>query len=92
MNEPFEETKPEIDSTLNQTRFAKYIGEATHRYPTSIYWGDGWFNDGFKYIVAKNDWEALTFKNTLAAGCGHMHVQKRDGDRWRHLHLREGYP
>lgn len=33
-------------------RAAETLEEATHRYPTSVHWGAGYFNDGMRYVVA----------------------------------------
>lgn len=62
---------------------AATMAEATHRIPTNIHWGKGWFGDGFRYIVAQSDEAAVRFAKKRQ--CTHIHVQVRDGNGWAKL-------
>lgn len=62
---------------------AKNVAEATHRIPTNIHWGKGWFDDGFRYIVAHSNEAAVRFAEKRQ--CTFRNVQVRDGNGWAKL-------
>jgi hypothetical protein len=70
---------------------AKTSKDATHRYPTSVHWGDGYFGDGFRYLVAASDADAL---GTIppAIGITAKHLQRRNlaRKRWDYCDARNG--
>lgn len=63
-------------------RFANNTSEATHRYPTSIHWGAGYFQDGYKYLVAENDEAALNFVRYRAPLLTIHNIQKKTDNVW----------
>lgn len=63
-------------------RFADSIEEATHRYPTSIHWGRGYFNDGFKYLVADSDAAAFAFARDKSKTLTLTNLQKQVEGHW----------
>ena len=58
-------------------RYAEDKEEATHRYPTAVYWGEGYFGDQMRYIVAESDAAALGFVILLDVGLEASNLQKR---------------
>lgn len=64
-------------------RIAETIAEATHRFPTEVLWGEGYFGDLMRYLVAASDDDALQHPRAIAAGTEMTHMQCRDGNRWR---------
>ena len=67
---------------MNKPRRAGYKEEATHRFPTSVYWGEGYFGDKMRYIVAAGDAQAWEFAKsecgvpTLPLAC----LQRRNAE------------
>jgi hypothetical protein len=68
----------------NLVRPAETKDEATHRYPTSVRWGRGYFNDLMRYIVASSDYDALIYMRRVTGGnCDWHNLQRRSqGTRW----------
>lgn len=64
---------------------ADTMDAATHRFPTSVHWGKGWFQDGYRYIIAPCDEAAIRFADVR--GVTHNCVQARDrsNDNWSWL-------
>lgn len=67
------------EDDLNRARYAVTKEEATHRYPTSVYWGNGYFGDHMRYIVAPTHYDAL------------LHMRARTGGhcQWNNLQARQ---
>lgn len=65
-------------------RYATTVKEATHRFPTSVYWGSGYFGDGMRYIIASSRDAALNSAPAQAAQTEMPHLQERDhAGEWR---------
>lgn len=69
-------------------QFAQSKEEATHRYPTEVLWGIGYFGDGYKYICLPDRKDAETLfltwvRNEAGAFIDDRHLQVREGEGWR---------
>ena len=67
-------------------RIANNLSEATHRFPTSIHWGEGYIgndNDGMRYLVADNDADALAHPRAVSAETKLMHLQRKVDGKWK---------
>lgn len=71
----------EVFELMSISRFAKTVEEATHRFATIIRWGFGYVGrDGFKYIVANSDDDALLFAAKHSSGLEMKHMQYKLAD------------
>lgn len=70
-----------MKNDLNPVRPADTKQEATHRYPTSVYWGPGYHGDLMRYVVASSDYDALIYMRHMTGGhCQWINLQKRSPD------------
>lgn len=60
-------------------RFAKTKEEATHRYPTSIRWGEGEF-DGMRHLVCDSDLAAYSVMRRHRSDCDWENLWRRDAE------------
>lgn len=68
---------------LTKALAARSPDGATHRFPTSVKWGDGYFGDGFKYLKT-TDADALEIYNQIYNDNG-LSLQKRNNGQWEYL-------
>ncbi|NSX94446.1 hypothetical protein [Agrobacterium tumefaciens] len=67
----------------NGLDYAKSKEEATHRFPTSVLWGDGYFGDSMRYLVADSDMAAYSAMRHKLSSLDWHNLQKRGEDgRW----------
>ena len=65
-------------------RIAETLSEATHRFPTSVLWGQGYLaNDGMRYLVADSDDDALSHPRAVSADTQLMHLQRNVNGKWQ---------
>lgn len=58
--------------------------DANYRYPTQITWGAGYFGDGFRYIHAEGDEDAVS-QLPVGAGLGANNLQKLINGKWNFM-------
>lgn len=62
-------------------RFANSVEEATHKFPTSIHWGEGYFK-GMRHIVADSSIAAYETMKHFRKDCDWENLWRREAGKW----------
>lgn len=72
---------PNVGNIEGFPRYATNKDEATHKFPTSVYWGEGYF-DGMRHIVANNSIDAYNAMRYRRPDCDWHNLWRKEKGEW----------